>query len=113
MRRFWRNSEANTQKGRRNPLEKTWGHDKVDPPNADNIMLAVDSFKPDTASGISGWTVPFLCLACRSPRVVEIIPRIAHRRNRSQYGARQIDASSPSTHAPTEAVQRNPSHCRQ
>ena len=73
MRRFWRNSEANTQKGRRIPLEKTWGHDKVDPPNADNIMLAVDSFKPDTAPGISGWTVPCLCLACRSPRVVEFL----------------------------------------
>ena len=43
------------------------------PPTAEEIMLALDSFKSDTAPGVSGWTVPLLRLACRSPRVVEFL----------------------------------------
>ena len=43
------------------------------PPKAQDINDALNSFKFDTSSGISGWTVPLLKIACRSPRVVAFL----------------------------------------
>lgn len=42
-------------------------------PDADIILKALDAFKPDTAPGISGWSVPLLKMASKRAPVVKFL----------------------------------------
>ncbi len=42
-------------------------------PNRGDIQTALESFRTDVAPGISGWTVPLLRLASRSPAFLEFL----------------------------------------
>jgi len=42
-------------------------------PSEDDILTAIHSFKPYTAPGFSGWTVPLLKIAIKGPKVVAML----------------------------------------
>jgi len=52
--------------GPRHPFGSLAGPAAHSPPSAESIVEALYSFKPDTAPGVFGWTVPLLKLAIRS-----------------------------------------------
>jgi len=59
--------------GPEDPFGDTLGPSQGHSPTADDIKTALDSFKVDTSPGISGWTVPLLRHATKSPRVLDLL----------------------------------------
>lgn len=62
--------------GTRNPFGSTVGPSNNSPPSTEAIVEALYSFKPDTAPGVSGWTVPLLKVAIRSDSVKKMLTRL-------------------------------------
>ena len=59
--------------GEVDPFGDTVGPSQGRAPGNDDIKAGICAFKPDTAPGISGWTVPLLRLAARSSRFVDFL----------------------------------------
>ena len=55
------------------PFGDTVGPSQGRAPKDDDVMTSIHSFKADTAPGISGWTVPLLRLAAKSPKFVDFL----------------------------------------
>ena len=63
--------------GPRNPFGSGTGPFSCSPPSAEAMVEALNSFKPDTAPGISGWTVGLLKIAMRSVTVKRMLATLA------------------------------------
>lgn len=62
---------AKHPQGSPKPFDENEGPRNCKPPSCEQIMAALDSFDPQTAPGVSGWTVGMLKIVKESPKVQE------------------------------------------
>ena len=63
--------------GPQNPFGAGVGPFSHSPPSTEALVEALESFKPDTAPGVSGWTVSLLKVAMRSDTVKRMLTTLA------------------------------------
>ena len=59
------------------PIPRTFPCPKASPPEDDDFLLALNTFRKDTAPGLSGWTWSLLNLALKDMRVVRMFRQMA------------------------------------
>lgn len=79
---IWEQLEAKHPRGPTNPFGHAVGPTPGQAPEVYVILTALDAFKPDTALGVSAWSVPLLKLASKRATVLKFLqPLCASRAN--------------------------------